>query len=149
MSHMGSISMYKSAQIVSNCRGLVNTVDDKHQLKADICRYLESVPMNMLTIPDGVELICLIQQEPGRIENSLDLKIGQKSKRSEIKILAKNHNIPQKTKFRLGIEILFKTKSGSKIVFLPKIFWTKLWPSIKLIANFIGSFQFSHQKFLA
>ena len=65
LSHMGTPSMYKSAQIVSNCHGLVSTVDDKHQLKADICRYLESVPMNMLTIPDGVELICLIQQEKG------------------------------------------------------------------------------------
>ena len=62
---MGSLSMYESAQIVSNCHSLVESVTDKHQLKADICRYLDSVPMNMLTLPDGVELICLTQQGLG------------------------------------------------------------------------------------
>lgn len=70
LSHMGSLSMYESAQIVSNCHSLVESVTDKHQLKADICRYLDSVPMNMLTLPDGVELICLTQQAFNRTEFS-------------------------------------------------------------------------------
>ena len=65
----GHSGNFDSAQIVANCHSLVQSVPDKHQLKADICRYLDSVSMNHLRLSDGVELICLIQQEPGAKPN--------------------------------------------------------------------------------
>ena len=36
--HMTSQPYSDSAQIVSNCQSLAQSVEDKHQLKADICR---------------------------------------------------------------------------------------------------------------
>jgi len=66
----GNSGNFDSAQIVANCHSLVQSVPDKHQLKADICRYLDSVSMNHLRLSDGVELICLIQQAFNRTEFS-------------------------------------------------------------------------------
>ena len=50
--------------IVETCSHLVATILDKHNLKSDICRYLDSISLpTTLSINEAVELICLIQQE--------------------------------------------------------------------------------------
>jgi len=70
MTHSSTHILSESEQILKNAAQFIEKNDDKTKLKIDLCRYLETVPLNAMNLCDGVDLICIIQEAFDRTLNS-------------------------------------------------------------------------------